>query len=168
MKGGIPLPPCRSTARLLVHEMSAAVLLPARLGTLCAERFFLAVADGADTVAGNAQLHQSLFGCVRPVVAERQVVLGGAALVAVPLDCELDIGVLLQKAGVRLQCLLILWLDVVAVVGEEDILHVLREQLRFTLVRGLHWRRSWSLNHGHTCGSLLGSYGVLCNKVIRR
>src|SRR3974377_1741012 len=139
-KGRRPKPPRRSTALLLlVNEMPAAVLLPARFVAFRAERPFLAVADGADAVAGNTQLHQRLLGSVRAVVSERQIVLGGTTLVAVSLDGERHFGMLLQEVRIRLQNLLILRLNVVAVVGEEHVLHVLREQHCVALVGG--WRR---------------------------
>jgi hypothetical protein len=60
----------------LVHEVAAAVLLPARFVALGAERFLLAIADGANAVGVDAQLHQRLLGRVGTIVAQRQVVFG--------------------------------------------------------------------------------------------
>lgn len=59
---GLPMPqPSRRQAHLLlVHEMTTAVLLPALLGRLRAERLLLAVADGFDVVGSDAALHQSV------------------------------------------------------------------------------------------------------------
>ena len=74
---------------------------------------------------------------VGAVVAQRQVVLGRAALVAVSFDGELHVGMLLQEARVRLQDLLILSGDIVAVVVEEHVLHVL---LRTTAPRSRCFR----------------------------
>src|ERR1700685_4452258 len=102
----------------LVREMRSPVLGPAGFIALSAERLFLAVADGPDTVCRNAQRDQGLLGGIRAVVAQCQVVFSRAALVAVPLDGELDVGMLLQKARVGLQGVLRLLSDIVAVVGE--------------------------------------------------
>ena len=43
-------------------EVAAAVLLPAVIVVLGAERFFLAVADERDAAAGNAQVREVLLG----------------------------------------------------------------------------------------------------------
>src|SRR5581483_12185174 len=87
-------PPSRLS--LLVDEVPAPVLLPALLVGLGAERLLFAVADGLDAVGSNAGLHQGLLHGIGSVIAQRQVVLGGTALVTVPLNRELNVGVLLQ------------------------------------------------------------------------
>ena len=68
------------------REVHAAVLLPARLVVVGALRTFLAVADGLQLVAGNAQLDQEVLGGGGAPVAQGQVVFGRAALVAMALD----------------------------------------------------------------------------------
>ena len=86
----------------LIHEVRPPVLRPAGFGAFGAERLFLAVADGANAIRRNAQRDQRLLGGVGAIVAQRQVVLGRAALVAVALDGELDVGMLLQEARIGL------------------------------------------------------------------
>src|SRR4030095_3889541 len=73
--------------RLLGHyKVAAAVLLPAIFVAFHAEGLFLAVAHGAHTVRADAQRNQVLFYGCRAAIAERQVVLRRAALVAVALN----------------------------------------------------------------------------------
>src|SRR5579871_1548188 len=112
---------------LLINKMSTPVLLPARFVVLGAEGLLLAIADGLDVIGRNAILNQRIFGCVGAVVAQGQVVFGGAALVAVALDGDFDVRVLLQKVGVTLNCRLLIRADIVLIVVEVDILHVLVE-----------------------------------------
>src|SRR6516162_7339297 len=59
---------------LRVHEVSATVPLPARLGTLGADWLLLPIADRTDSRCRNALLHQCLFSRVSAVLAQRQVV----------------------------------------------------------------------------------------------
>src|ERR1035437_2996316 len=151
---------------LLINEVGAAVLLPARLVAFRAERFFLAVADRAYAVGRNPELRQSLLGFVGTIVAQRQVVFGRTAFVAVALDGELHALVLLQKTRIRLYNLLILRRNIIAVVVVEHILHVRRKQLRIAVVGGLlrRWRRS-SCDRDARRG-LLRTGIVLCHQVI--
>src|SRR5579863_2439123 len=131
-------PPIRSLR--LIDEVGPPVLLPTGFRAFRAERLFLAVADRTDAVGWYSHRHQRLFGGVCAIVAQRQVVLGGTAFVAVPFDGETNVRVLLQELRIGLQHTLILLRDVVAVVLEEDILHILREHLRLGPV-ALLWRR---------------------------
>ena len=78
-------------------EMAAAVLLPAGLVALHAERLLFAVADGGDAVGGNAEGDEVLLGGVGATIAESEVVFGGAALVAMTLDGYFDLRVVLQE-----------------------------------------------------------------------
>src|SRR5580704_15221626 len=77
--------------------MAAAVLLPAGLVAVHAERLFLAVADGGDAVGGNAERDEVLLGGIGAAVAESEVVFGGAALVAMAFDGHFDLRVVLQE-----------------------------------------------------------------------
>src|ERR1035441_2288446 len=52
-----PLPP----RLFFVHEVAAAVLLPAAFVRLGAERLFLAVADGFDAIAGDSSLDERIL-----------------------------------------------------------------------------------------------------------
>src|SRR5215472_13663504 len=75
-------------ALFLVHEMTAAVLLPAAFVGFRAERLFLAVADRLDAVAADARCDQRSLYSIGTAIAQSQVVLGRATLVAVALDGE--------------------------------------------------------------------------------
>src|ERR1700687_4812470 len=86
-----------------VHEVPAAALLPATLVRLGAERFLFAVADGLDAIAGTSSLDERVFHRVRAIGAQGQVIFGRAALVAVSLDRDVDVGMLLQELRSALQ-----------------------------------------------------------------
>src|SRR3989442_895660 len=75
-------------ARLLRlrEQVRAAVLGPARLVRLRALRLFLAVGDDRDAAGLDAVSDEVVLGGLRAALAEREVVLHGAALVAVALD----------------------------------------------------------------------------------
>src|ERR1051325_9120718 len=70
------------------REVRAAVLLPAVLAALAAERTLLAIAHGAQPLGADAEGRQVLLGGVGAPVAQRQVVVVGAALVGVAFDGE--------------------------------------------------------------------------------
>src|SRR4029077_15246927 len=70
--------------------MAAAVLLPASLVVLRAERLLLAEADGAEAVGRNAQRDKILLDGAGAAIAKAEVVFGGAALVAVAFDDDFD------------------------------------------------------------------------------
>src|SRR5438445_7428789 len=73
--------------RLARHrEVIAAVARPAVLGRLLAERHFLAVGHGLEAVRRHPQGHQVVVGGLGAPLAQGEVVLDGAALVAVALD----------------------------------------------------------------------------------
>src|SRR5579863_6731148 len=60
------------TARLALfghYEMRSAVLLPARLVVVHAERTLFAVADGLHAIGGDAQRNQKVLGCLGTPVA---------------------------------------------------------------------------------------------------
>jgi len=126
-----------STCRCLffIHEVSAAVLLPATFVRLGAERFLLAVADGLDAIAANSSLDKRVLDRVRAASAQGQVIFGRAALVAVSLDRDVDVGMLLQELGIALQRALLVRAYIVFVVIEVNVLYVSREQFLFRGVR---------------------------------
>ena len=72
------------------------------------EREFLAVADRLDAVGRDAERDEVVARGDRPPLAERQIVLGGAALVAVALDGDLPGRVPAQDVRIVLQYLLTL------------------------------------------------------------
>src|SRR5690606_6685680 len=76
----------RLAGRRARHRDGAAVLGPGGLGVTRIVRPLLAVADGLDTVRGDAERDQIVLDRGRAPVAESEVVLPRAALVAVTLD----------------------------------------------------------------------------------
>src|SRR5438105_13653440 len=84
-------------------EVSPAVLLPAGLVLVAAERLFLALADHDDAVCGHAEVHEIVLHRAGAARSKREVVLGAAARVAVPFDRDPRARPLLQPVGVFLQ-----------------------------------------------------------------
>src|SRR6267142_6395549 len=81
------------------HQVAAAVL-PPRLRVV-SERagLLLAIADGRDPGCGNAEAHEVVLCGIGPALAQGKIVLGRAALVAVPFDAEIEIRPTLRRAG---------------------------------------------------------------------
>src|SRR5712671_4857675 len=71
---------------LLINEVPAPVLLPARFVTLRAERLFLAVANRLDAACIYAGRNQSTLHRAGAFVAQCDVVLRGTALIAMSFD----------------------------------------------------------------------------------
>src|SRR5436309_9930638 len=84
-------PPSRPTVYGLPvnRELRAPVLLVAGLSRLGAELLLFPEAHNADTRSRNAGIHQRSLGGVRAILAQRQVVLGRATLVAVAANHDL-------------------------------------------------------------------------------
>src|SRR5207247_3375713 len=76
------------------HRVDPPVARPAGVVLLVAEGQLLTVADGRDALGGDALSHQVVLHGLRPLGPERQVVLDGAAAVAVPLELDLGAAVL--------------------------------------------------------------------------
>src|SRR5712672_428229 len=88
--------------------MSTPVLLPAGLVRLGAERTLFPEARGLNPVGGHSGRYQCVLDRAGTAVAERQVVFSGTALVAVSLNGEGHVRMLLQECSVRLDnCLLV-------------------------------------------------------------
>src|SRR6266478_1201505 len=88
--------------RLLgADEVAAAVLLPAGFVALGAEGLFFAEADGAEAIGGDAQGDEILLDGAGAAIAEREVVFGGAALVAVAFDGHAKLRIVAQELGGR-------------------------------------------------------------------
>src|SRR5207247_2682254 len=83
--GGPRLDPASGS---LQREVRAAVLRPRSLVIAGIERALPAVRDDLDSRRRDARLHQVVPGGLRAPLAQRLVVLDGAALVAVALDDE--------------------------------------------------------------------------------
>src|SRR5579862_8634186 len=140
--------PAPYTILLPGGEVRAAVLLPARLVMVGALRTFLAVADGLQLISGNAELREELLGGGGPPVAQSQVVLGRAALIAMPLDSDAGVGEAgedgLQRIGILGQRGAGILADIVLVVVEVGVHHAPGEHLlERDLGRGCRrrWRR---------------------------
>src|SRR5438094_3911079 len=82
--------------------MTAPVLLPACLVRLGAERLLFPVTNGLDSVRGDPSRNQRVLHRAGAIVAECEVVLGRSAFVAVALNGEADIGMLLQERDICL------------------------------------------------------------------
>src|SRR5258708_6476605 len=127
--------------------MAATVLLPASLVARGAERLLLAEAGGVEAIGTDAQRLEILLDGIGPANAKTQVVLRGAALVAMAFDGCFDRRVGFQEvrgfgesgAGVRT--------DIGLVVVEIGILNFSLKEL---VVRGpfrlFYWR--WRCIHG--------------------
>ena len=89
------------------HDVDAAVALPAGFVVVFADGLLLAEADHVELRGGNAHLDQVVLGGAGTPVAQRDVVLGGTALIAVALDGQLVARVIFQDVaqfrGVGLQ-----------------------------------------------------------------
>src|SRR6266550_2620446 len=84
-------------------EVRAAVAPPGLLVARGVERLLLAVGHRLQAIARHAQAHQVLARDARALVAQREVVVYGAALVGVSLHRHLRRPVVLQPEGVFLQ-----------------------------------------------------------------
>src|SRR5439155_19828951 len=98
--GGPTLRSAPSPSAALDLEIGAPVLLHALLGVLAARRPLLAVGNRGHAVLGDAVGLEVVHGRLRPPIAERQVVLGGALLVAVAFDQHERVDVLLEPRRV--------------------------------------------------------------------
>ena len=68
------------------HWMAAPIPLPAVLACFAADGRFFALADCENAVCCDTKAAEVLFHGVRATLPKREVVLAGAAVVAVPLD----------------------------------------------------------------------------------
>ena len=102
-------------------EVRAAVPRPALLVGLLAERDLLAVRHRLQAGGVDAQRDQVVVGGLRAPLAQRQVVLDRAALVAVALDRDAEEVELLQGVGVLRQDRAVAVAQVGAVVVEVDV-----------------------------------------------
>src|SRR5262245_8882709 len=109
----------RKTGWLLEDRDAAAVLRPRGLIALRHLRPLLAVADGLDAVRIDALRNQVVADGVGPAFAESQVVLAGAALVAVAFDGDCVVGVLTEPSRLLVQRFLGIGANLIAVVVEE-------------------------------------------------
>src|SRR5229473_1720798 len=141
-------------------EVAAAVLLPAGLVALRAERFFLAEADGGHAVGRAAQRDEVLLHGAGAAIAERQVVFRGAALVAVAFDGHAKLRVVAQELGGLSERLASVRANVRLVEVEVGIANFIEEDLvQIRLRRFLHRRRRSSDSYAR--GGVRGAAGPL-------
>src|ERR1035441_4793859 len=81
------------------NDVNAAIPLPAGFVFLLADRAFLAITDQAELSRRDTDPDQVLFGGPRTPVAKSDIVLGGAALIAVALDRQFVVGVVFQDVA---------------------------------------------------------------------
>src|SRR4051812_34736038 len=105
-----------TTKCLLQHGMTAAVLLPAILGGFRAHRLFLAQSGGDDAAGVHSGRDQCVLHRGGAIVTQREVVLRGAAFVAVSLDLDLEVGAIVERLGVSGDGLLRIGANLVGVV----------------------------------------------------
>src|SRR5882672_2603556 len=85
------------------QELVPAVLGPASLGLLRAHRPLLAVGVDRDAAGLDTVRHEIVHGPLGALLAEGQIVLVGAPLVAVALAQNEDVGVGLETGGVAVE-----------------------------------------------------------------
>src|SRR5258706_2883638 len=147
-----------------VYEVSAAILLIATFVRLGAERFLVARADGLDSIATHSSLDEPILHRVRAVGAESQVIFGRAALVAVSLNSDVNVGMLLKELRIALQRALLIRAYIIFVVIEVDVLYVSGEKLLFRSVGG-RGRSGCGVN-GYASGGFLASAGSLSDEMV--
>src|SRR5687768_15265118 len=102
-----------------VLDVRAPVLRPGLLVVAGRQRLLLAVADGLDAAVSDAQHRHHLLHRLGATLAEGEVVLAAAALVAVALDADARVALVAHVARVRLDQPAILVLHDVRVIFEE-------------------------------------------------
>src|SRR5579863_6473110 len=122
--------------------MSAAIALVAGLVGVGANRAILAVTDGPDLVGRYAELDQEILGGGGAAVAEAEIVLSRAALIAVPFQHHGEAGIggenALEQVGIGCQSPAGVIADVALVVIEVSILRFAPQHIR---ARNFGWRR---------------------------
>src|SRR6516165_5446777 len=148
--------------------MPAAVLLPASFIALGAEWLLFAIADRLDAAAVDSQRYQDVLHGAGALITQGQVVVGRSALIAVPFDGDVDVGVLPKELRVRLHGGLLIGTDIRLVVVEVHVPDVLVEQVFFADrgSRRRRWRRR--LRYRQACRGFLGSTCPFRGQMIRR
>src|SRR5690242_2515949 len=80
------------------RDVRAPVFLPAAFVMIRADGLFLAVADDGQLVLRDPHAHQKSFGRMGALVAESQVVFGGAALIGAAFHNQLLVRIVLENA----------------------------------------------------------------------
>src|ERR1044071_4725993 len=82
------LPQLGSRPALENHEAGPAILSPAVFAMFLAHRNLFAVTDRRQPLCGNAERREKFTRRLRPLGAQRQIVLVGAAFIAVAFDLD--------------------------------------------------------------------------------
>src|SRR6266481_1266302 len=149
--------------------MIAAVFLPAIFIGLRAGRLLFSIADGFERVRAHTILDQGLLCGICAAFAQRQVVFGGTAVVAVALNLHLPAFLLDELCGLG-QRLLRIRTKISLVVIEVNVFDRLGKEL---VVRDGRWRgrRSrrwgWGGRYGNLRCSLLRSSRAFRGQMIR-
>src|SRR2546423_10143748 len=117
-------PPAPSWLAALGQEVGATILRPAGLLVLRARRALIAIADDRDPARGHAAGEQVVHRRLRAPLAERDVVLRRPALVAVALDQDEPVGVLLEPGRGGVEDPRVFRTDLVLVVVEMNVLEL--------------------------------------------
>src|SRR6187402_190762 len=132
-------------------ELSAAILLVAAFILLGAELLLLAVRDHAQTVGAHASTDERGLCGIGTIFTKGQVVLRRSALIAVTADDDFD-----RRVGCQIRCSTLgggrcVRTQIIAVIAEEDVLHVLVERsfgAHIALIAGVR-RGSDGNTNGH-------------------
>ena len=95
---------------------------------MCAERFFLSPTASCKLARGDAKTNEILLYSVGAAIAESEIVLGGAALIAMAFDGNLRRGVVLQEICGLLESFPRIRANGCGVVVKVGITNVLEEQ----------------------------------------
>src|SRR5258706_1535793 len=140
-------------------EVAAAILLPAGFVALVAEGLFFAEADGADAIGGEAQGDEILLDGAGAAIAEREVVLGGTALVAVAFDGDAELRVIAQEVSGLGECCAGVRANVCFVEIKIGVLDFLwEERIQVRRGRGFYRRRGHA--DRNTRGGVCGTAGT--------
>src|SRR5258708_26407637 len=147
--------------------MTTTILLPASFVALGAERLLFAVADRLDATGVDTLRGQRILDCGGALISQSEVIFGGTAVVAVPLDRDVDVGMLAQKLRIGLDRTLLIAADVSLIVIKVNILDALSEQslIRRRSILGLRLR---SLRYCDAGRRILRPSGTLCGQVVGR
>lgn len=83
-------------------EVIDPILLPALFVVVIAERLFFAVADRLKAIGWNTLLEKSLLNGFGAARSESEVVFDRTAVIAVPLNEDVDARMLLEESGILL------------------------------------------------------------------
>src|SRR5215469_5312791 len=110
-------------------EVVDPIPLPAGIVVLGAERSFLPITDSLDPVCRDSLLQQRLLQRLCAAGSQRQVVFFRAAIVTMSFDHYLDRRMLCQERRIARGCRALIGADLCFVVVEQNVFHVLGEQI---------------------------------------